>query len=85
MAYRLESHAEVAARIRREFDTYADSVLLTEQEAGPAIGFSPHSLKFWRRNEPSKGPRPIFLHGMVRYKAGELRRWLAATQAESAA
>ena len=85
MAYRLESKAEAAARIRREFADYGPGTLLTEQEAGPATGFSHFTLKHWRRHTPEKGPKPVFLHGKVFYSAGELRRWLAATQAESAA
>ena len=82
---RIESKAEVAARVRREFANYGPTTLLTEQEAGPAVGFSPHTLKFWRNREPAKGPKPVYLHNMVRYEVRELRRWIAATQAESAA
>jgi hypothetical protein len=85
MGFRLESRAETAARIRREFASYGPATLLTEQEAGPAVGFSPHTLKFWRNQEPTKGPKPVYLHNMVRYEVRELRRWVAATQAFSGA
>jgi hypothetical protein len=81
MTQKLESQAEAVRRVRAEFDSYADSVLLTEVEAAAPAGFSPHTLKFWRLNaspeKPTKGPQPVFLHGMVRYTAGEIRRWRA--------
>jgi hypothetical protein len=80
MVQKLESQAEAIRRVRAEFDGYADSVLLTELETSAAVGFSVHTLKFWRLNakppeKPTKGPTPVFLHGQVRYTAGELRRW----------
>jgi predicted DNA-binding transcriptional regulator AlpA len=80
MKQRLESRAEAARRARSEFDSYGDTTLLTEQEAGPVTGFSHHTLKFWRLSGAAKGPKPVYLHGMVRYTAGEIRRWRACEE-----
>jgi hypothetical protein len=81
MAQRVESQAEAIRRVRAEFDSYADSVLLTEVEASAPTGFSPFTLKYWRLNatpeKPTKGPTPIYMFGTVKYTAGEIRRWRA--------
>jgi hypothetical protein len=61
--------------IRCEFDDYADSVMLSETEAGDAVGFSPNTLKAWRLNNPDKAPQWVKVHGSVRYLVGELRKW----------
>jgi predicted DNA-binding transcriptional regulator AlpA len=78
---RLESRAAAASRARSEFDNYSDSILLTEPEAAAVTGFSPHTLKFWRLTGSTKGPHPTYLHGAVRYQAGEIRRWRAEVEA----
>lgn len=78
---RLESRAAATRRARSEFDGYADLVLLNEREAGAVSGFSHNTLKFWRLTGSSKGPRAVYLHGTVRYEAGEIRRWRNETQA----
>ena len=75
MAQKLESRAEAARRARSEFDSYADTVLLTEPEAAAVDGFSHHTYKFWRLSGSAKGPKPVYLHGMVRYEVREIRRW----------
>jgi hypothetical protein len=79
MAPKLESHVEAVRRVRAEFDSYSDSVALTEIETGAVTGFSPHTLKFWRLNateeKPTKGPKPVYMFGMVKYTVGEIRRW----------
>jgi hypothetical protein len=77
MAQRHESKAAAARRARSEFDSYADTVLLTEPEAAAVDGFSPHTYKYWRLTQSTKGPRPVYLHGMVRYEVREIRRWRA--------
>jgi predicted DNA-binding transcriptional regulator AlpA len=82
---RLESKAAATRRTRSEFDNYSDSILLSEPEAAAVTGFSPHTLKFWRLTRSPKGPRPTYLHGMVRYQAGEIRRWRAEIQVPKAA
>lgn len=82
---RLESKAAAARRVRSEFDTYADFVLLKEIEAGAVLGLSNHTLKHWRLTGSPKGPKATYLHNMVRYEARELRRWRAETQARKAA
>jgi predicted DNA-binding transcriptional regulator AlpA len=71
----LESRAAATRRARSDFDDYADSVLLNEREAGAVSGFSHNTLKCWRLTGSTKGPRPVYLCGMVRYEAGEIRRW----------
>ena len=76
----LESRAAATRRARSEFDGYADSILLTEREAGAVSGVSHNTLKFWRLKGKEKGPRPIYLHGMVRYEVGEIRRWRTETR-----
>ena len=82
MTQKLESQNKTIRRVRAEFDTYSDSILLTEIEAAGPTGFSHNTLKFWRVNaseeKPSKGPTPVFLYGQVRYSAGEIRRWRAS-------
>jgi hypothetical protein len=78
---RLESRAVATSRARSEFDNYSNSILLTEPEAGAVTGFSPHTLKFWRLTGSTKGPHPTYLHGTVRYQAGEIRRWRAEVEA----
>lgn len=80
MAHRLESCEAAIRRARAEFDSYADSILLTEPEAGAVAGVSHHTLKFWRLSGSTKGPEPTYLHGMVRYQAGKLRRWRAEVE-----
>jgi hypothetical protein len=75
----LESRAAATRRARSDFDDYADSVLLNEREAGAVSGFSHNTLKCWRLTGSTKGPRPVYLHGMVRYEAGEIRRWRTET------
>jgi hypothetical protein len=80
MARRLESRAAAIRRARSEFDSYADTILLNEPEAGAVTGFSPHTLKHWRLTGSTKGPQPTYLLDRVRYTAGELRRWRAETQ-----
>jgi hypothetical protein len=77
MARRLESKAASARRARAEFDSYSDSVALTEPEAAAVSGFSQHTLKGWRLGGSPKGPRPIYTYGKVFYTAGEIRRWRA--------
>jgi hypothetical protein len=81
MTQKLETRAEVVRRVRAEFDSYADTVLLTEPEAAAVDGFSAHTYKFWRLKKstkgPLKGPQPVYLHGMVRYEVREIRRWRA--------
>jgi hypothetical protein len=78
MARRLESKAAAARRARVEFDGYCDSIGLTENETGAVTGFSPNTLKGWRLAGSTKGPVPTYMHGMVRYTAGEIRRWRTA-------
>jgi predicted DNA-binding transcriptional regulator AlpA len=80
MKQRLESRADAARRARSEFDSYGDTTLLTELEAAAVTGFSHHTLKFWRLAGAAKGPTPVYLHGMVRYAAGEIRRWRACEE-----
>jgi hypothetical protein len=77
MMQKLESRAKAARRVRAEFDDHGDTTLLTELEAGAITGFSHHTLKFWRLAGAAKGPKPVYLHGMVRYTAGEIRHWRA--------
>jgi hypothetical protein len=76
---KLESRAQVVARVRSEFDDYDDSVLLTELETSAPTGFSVHTLKFWRlsatEEKPTKGPPAVYLHGCVRYQVSAIRRW----------
>jgi predicted DNA-binding transcriptional regulator AlpA len=81
MAQRHESKAAAARRARSEFDSYADTVLLTEPEAAAVSGFSSHTYKFWRLKKSTKGPQPVYLHGMVRYEVREIRRWRACNTA----
>jgi predicted DNA-binding transcriptional regulator AlpA len=81
----LEIRAAAARRARDEFDGYADSILLTEREAAAVLGVSHNTLKFWRLTGKEKGPRPVHLHGMVRYEAGEIRRWRSKTRAQPVA
>jgi hypothetical protein len=70
MAQKLESRSEAARRARSEFDSYADTVLLTEPAAAAVDGFSHHTYKFWRLSGSAKGPKPVYLHR-------EIRRWRA--------
>ena len=84
MPRRLETRAETILRVKREFDGYGDSILLTEIEAAAVAGLSEHTLKAWRLKGSAKGPDVEHMHGMVRYRAGKLRDWCAAT-ADSAA
>jgi hypothetical protein len=77
----LESRAAAARRARSEFDGYADSILLNEREAGAVSGVGHNTLKFWRLTGSAKGPRAVYLYGMVRYEAGEIPRWRTETQA----
>jgi predicted DNA-binding transcriptional regulator AlpA len=86
MSARVESKAATILRVKREFDLYSDSILLTELEAAAAAGVPANTLKWWRHNEPERAPKPTFLSGfMVRYTTGEIRRWKASQAAESAA
>jgi predicted DNA-binding transcriptional regulator AlpA len=73
------NRAAASRRARSDFDGYADSVLLNEREAAAVSGFSHNTLKFWRLTGKEKGPRPVYLHGMVRYEVGEIRRWRTET------
>jgi hypothetical protein len=75
MTQKLETRAEAVRRVRAEFDSYADTVLLTEPEAAAVDGFSAHTYKSWRLKKSTKGPQPVYLHGMVRYEVREIRRW----------
>jgi hypothetical protein len=77
MTQKLETRAEAVRRVRAEFDSYADTVLLTEPEAAAVDGFSAHTYKSWRLKKSTKGPQPVYLHGMVRYEVREIRRWRA--------
>jgi predicted DNA-binding transcriptional regulator AlpA len=86
MSNRLETRDATILRVRREFGLYSDSILLTELEASAAAGVAFNTLKFWRLRQPEKAPKPTYLQGfMVRYAAGEIRRWRAAQAAETAA
>lgn len=82
MARRLESKAAAARRARVEFDGYCNSILLTEGETGAVTNFSPNTLKGWRLARSTKGPTPTYLNDMVRYTAGEIRRWRNARARE---
>lgn len=64
--------------IRQKFGEMFDGVLLTEPEAARVAGFSPHALKAWRlRGEEGKGPKATNVHGSIRYRVEDLKRWLA--------
>src|SRR6478672_8175126 len=58
MTQKLETRAEAVRRVRAEFDSYADTVLLTEPEAAAVDGFSAHTYKSWRLKKSTKGPDP---------------------------
>jgi hypothetical protein len=79
MTQKLESRAEAIRRVRAEFDSYSDSIALSEIEASAATGFSSHTLKFWRlsasEEKPTKGPNPTYFRGTVKYTVAEIRRW----------
>jgi predicted DNA-binding transcriptional regulator AlpA len=80
MAQKIESRTEAIRRVRAEFDSYGDSIALTEPEAAAVTGFSCHTLKFWRLHPPTKGPKPTYLYGAVRYTAGAIRSWRACEE-----
>jgi predicted DNA-binding transcriptional regulator AlpA len=82
---KLESGAAATRRARSDFDSYSDSILLNEREAGAVSGVSHNTLKFWRLKGKKKGPRPVYLHGMVRYEVGEIRRWRTETRTDISA
>jgi hypothetical protein len=63
--------------IREKLGDLFGDVLLTEPEAARAAGFSPHALKSWRMKGENKGPTPTHVHGNVRYRVSDLKRWLA--------
>lgn len=65
--------------IREKFGDMFDGILLTEPEAARVAGFSPHALKSWRldRESPGKGPTPTNVHGSIRYRVDDLKRWLS--------
>jgi hypothetical protein len=69
------SEAEITLRVRREFDSYGDSILLTETEAAAACGVAPLTLKHWRLTGSDKAPVATRLHGMVRYRVDDIRTW----------
>ena len=75
MAYIPESKEEAVRRVRREFDSYAPSVLLNELETAAVSGNSPHSLKAWRLSQSGKGPDATYLNGQVKYTVGSIRDW----------
>jgi hypothetical protein len=77
MTRRIESREAAARRARVEFDSYGDSVWLSEHETAAVTGLSQHTLKGWRLAGSPKGPRASYVHNMVRYGAGEIRRWRA--------
>ena len=80
MTRRLETKAAAIRRARVEFDSYSDSVLLTEVETAAVDGLSPYTLKSWRLSGSTKGPAPTYLNGMVRYRVGNIRRWRSARE-----
>lgn len=54
----------------------SDPLLLTEQEAGQILGFSPRTLQKWRVS----GGGPAFVRvssRCVRYRMEDLERWIA--------
>ena len=77
MTQKLERKEEAARRVRREFDTYSDSVLLSEPEGAAVSGDSAFTWKSWRLSRSGKGPDATYLNGQVRYSVGAIRAWLA--------
>jgi excisionase family DNA binding protein len=55
---------------------YKDDDLLTSQEAAEVLAVAPRTLEKWRERE--QGPAYVKLGRAVRYRYGELRRWLAS-------
>jgi hypothetical protein len=72
-----ERKEEAARRVRREFDTYAGSVLLSELEGAAVSGDSSYTWKSWRLSRSGKGPEWTYLNGQVRYSVAAIRSWLA--------
>jgi hypothetical protein len=72
-----ERKEEAARRVRREFDTYAGSVLLSEPEGAAVSGDSSYTWKSWRLSRSGKGPEWTYLNGQVRYSVAAIRSWLA--------
>jgi hypothetical protein len=79
-ASKSENRSNTAAR--REFDGYADSVLLTEPEVAAVVGHSPHTLKYWRLNNPAKAPKATKVFDAVRYAVRDVRAWLRSHEPE---
>ena len=76
MTQKLESKEEATRRVRREFDSYSASVLLSEPEGAAVSGDSPYTWKAWRLSRSGKGPEATYLNGQVRYTVGAIRSWL---------
>jgi predicted site-specific integrase-resolvase len=55
-----------------------DTTTLTEREAAPRLGVSPHTLRTWRRL--GRGPRYLKLGKAVRYRPEDVEAYKAAMQ-----
>lgn len=69
--------------IRLIFAKLSDDVFIGEHDVAKIVGFSGFTLRNWRLKEPGRGPTPTLFHSSltfydVRYRVGELRRWIAA-------
>jgi hypothetical protein len=67
-------------RVRRpqpvpDIETLPGAALLTGAQVCALSGYSPQALKKWRKSD--RGPRVTFVEGQARYRADDVRHWLA--------
>ncbi|ERG63792.1 hypothetical protein L332_04905 [Agrococcus pavilionensis RW1] len=65
--------------VRLDLFGLAPGVLLTEQELAAAMNYSRKTLQYWRQS--GQGPPFIRLGRQVRYRVGEVVKWLEHSDA----
>lgn len=67
----------VRSDVSRSFGALDDAALLDTVDVAKIVGVTRHCVRNWRRTPP-KGPPYVVIGRLVRYKVGDLRRWIAA-------
>ncbi len=87
LANAVEAQSRLKQRIHPKkplpnIDTAPASMLFTREQASRICGFSIVTLKNWDLAGQIKGPKVTRIEGWPRYRAGDLRAWLAGDAVE---